>query len=384
MKEKTIQFIAAGLVMMLFGITMVVVGTINNYLTVNFGVDKFFIGFCASVLAAGILTGSFSFGPLAERYGYQPVMLGGVFLVILGIWGITQTETVRFVPYLFFAIGLGGGSINGVTNMLVADVYPENNSAYLSLLGVFYGIGALGFPLLTSLLLKKEMDYQTILSIVAIILFLPFILVLFITFPGTKKAEAIPLSQYFKFFSKPLILSIGMFLFFESAVEAIIPAWTPTYLMEVFEVSYDKGLYAITVSAIGITITRIFLSQLLKRLSAITVVFISMAVVLAGAIVLQVSTSWLMGMAGIAIIGVGMASFFPVMLGYTASAFPENSGTAFSIVIGISLIGNILLSSLAGFALEVLGIKLLNLLIIAFVLIMTAILSMVKHKILSR
>ena len=382
MKKKTIQFIAAGLVMMLFGITMVVVGTINNYITIRFQVDKFFIGFCASVLATGILTGSFTFGPVAERYGYKPVMLGGVFLVILGIWGITQTETVGYVPYMFFTIGMGGGSVNGVTNMLVADVYPENNSAYLSLLGVFYGIGALSFPLLTSLLLEMKLDYQAILTFVAFILFIPFILVLFTNFPETKKAKTILIRQYFNFFSKPLILSIGMFLFFESAIEAIIPAWTPTYLMEVFEISYDKGLYAITVSAIGITVTRIFLSQLLKRLSPITVLFFSMATVMAGAIVLQFSTSWLMGIAGIAIIGVGMASFFPVMLGYTASAFPENSGTAFSIVLGISLIGNILLSSLTGWVLEIFGIRLLNLLIMAFVLIMTGILSMVKHKIL--
>src|SRR5690554_3761237 len=134
MRKKSVHFLAAGMVMMLFGITMVAVGTINNYLTINFRVDKLFIGFCASVLAAGILIGSFTFGPIAERFGYKPVMLGGVLLVILGITGITFSVRVNLVPFMFFVMGLGGGSINGVTNMLVADLYPQNSSAYLSLL----------------------------------------------------------------------------------------------------------------------------------------------------------------------------------------------------------------------------------------------------------
>jgi hypothetical protein len=42
MQLKTKQFWASGLVMMLFGITMVVVGTINNFLVVEFGVDKLY------------------------------------------------------------------------------------------------------------------------------------------------------------------------------------------------------------------------------------------------------------------------------------------------------------------------------------------------------
>ncbi|SFE99181.1 MFS transporter [Thermophagus xiamenensis] len=380
MRKKSVHFLAAGMVMMLFGITMVAVGTINNYLTINFRVDKLFIGFCASVLAAGILIGSFTFGPIAERFGYKPVMLGGVLLVILGITGITFSVRVNLVPFMFFVMGLGGGSINGVTNMLVADLYPQNSSAYLSLLGVFYGIGALGFPLLTSLLLDKAMDYQTILLIVAIILLIPFILVLLLKFPSAKKSKPVSFKGYFKFFSNPVILSIGLFLFFYGALEAIIPAWTPTYLMEVADISYDKALYAITAIAIGITITRLFLSQILKRISPIIIIFGSMAVIFLGIIILNFASSLFMGISSSAVMGIGIAASFPVMLGFTARAFPYNSGTAFSIVIGISLVGNMLLNSLTGFILNQFGIKQLILILITFIILMLVILSFLKHR----
>lgn len=54
MQLKTKQFWVAGLVIMLFGITMVVVGTINNFLVVEFGVDKFI--YVIAALLLGLFT----------------------------------------------------------------------------------------------------------------------------------------------------------------------------------------------------------------------------------------------------------------------------------------------------------------------------------------
>ena len=45
-----------------------------------------------------------------------------------------------------FAIGFGGGMLNGATNALAADVSEGERGAKLSLLGVFFGIGALTMP----------------------------------------------------------------------------------------------------------------------------------------------------------------------------------------------------------------------------------------------
>jgi fucose permease len=70
-------------------------------------------------------------------------MLSGLLLAIAGITRIVYTPLVIYVPAFFFFIGAGGGAVNGAANMLVANIFPKNNSAYLSLLGVFYGIGAL-------------------------------------------------------------------------------------------------------------------------------------------------------------------------------------------------------------------------------------------------
>jgi fucose permease len=384
MDRKKLQFVATGLVMMLFGITMVVVGTINNFIMVEFGVDKLFIGLCASVLASGILLGSFVFGPVADRLGYKPVMLAGVVLILIGLLGIIYTSVVPLIPYLFFLIGLGGGMINGVTNVIVAALFPENSSAYLSLLGVFYGIGALGFPLTTSVLLDSGLTYQSILSVVSLFLLIPLGLVALVRFPKCPHAKPIPMKQYFGFFTKPAILLVGLFLFFQSAVEAIVPVWTPTYLKETFLVSYDKGLYAITISALGITLTRLALSQILKKTSPYRVVFISMITIIGGALLLEFGNSFYLGLVGIAMMGIGLAASFPVMLSFTAGFFPSNAGTAFSMVIGIALVGNISLNAFSGYILDTFGIGKLNVLIISFILIMIFLLKIIDYKLLKK
>ncbi len=383
MNKKTALFITTGLVMMLFGVTMVVVGTINNYLTVELKAGKAIIGICASVLASGILAGTFVFGPVADRKGFKLLIVSGILMIMAGIAGIIFSRDISFVPYLFFLIGLGGGMINGVTNLIVANIYPENSSAWLSLLGVFYGVGALGFPLFTSVLLNFDYTYQTILTIVEFIMLLPLLLALATRFPQPGRSKYISAREYLGFFVRPAILLFGFFLFFQSALESIIPVWVPTFLTEFYGADYSKALFAITVTALGLSLTRLALGYLLKKWSPLVILFISMFTVLAGLVVLEFGGSFYIGLAGVGLAGIGLAASFPVILSYTAAFYPDGSGTAFSIVIGIGLFGNILLNALTGIVLERFGTANLNIILISCIVLMVILLKIIHYKLMS-
>ncbi|WP_010662335.1 MFS transporter [Marinilabilia salmonicolor] len=384
MQLITKQFWVSGLVMMLFGITMVVVGTINNFLVVEFGVDKLFIGLCASILAAGVFSGLFSFGPMVEQWGYKPVMLGGLLLAIAGITGIVYSPMVIYVPVFFFFIGAGGGTVNGATNMLVAKIFPENNSAYLSLLGVFYGVGALGLPLLTSLMLENDFPYQTILKMAAGFLFIPTLLVLFLKFPGAGKSEPIPLKKFFLMFTHPAILFFGFYMFFQGSIEGIIPVWAPSYLSEITGVTYEKGLYAITISASGLTFARLLLGRFLKIYPSFRVLLVSMVIFTSGTIIFGWGSSFLISLSGIAIMGIGMAAFFPVMMGYTVSHFPKNAGTALSLVMAMGLVGNLLINYITGLILDYFGVDKFIYVIAALLLGLFTLLYLIRTRLLKK
>ncbi len=384
MSKKAAPFIVTGAVMMLFGITMVIVGTINNFLTEEYKADKLFIGFCAAVLAFGILAGTLLFGPLADRLGYKPLILAGILLVGAGLFSITITPTLTAIPYLFFVTGTGGGILNGVTNLVVARLFPNNSSAWLSLLGVFYALGALGLPLVTSLLLESGFSYRTILTWVSLSLSVPLLLVILQKFPEPQLSKVLPPTAYGKLIKHRAILLIGFFLFFQSGIEMIVPVWTPTYLMEAFDTAYDKALYAITIGALGMMMARLLLTRILKHENIVKVLFTSLLLTVAGILLLRTGGTFYTGLAGVAFISIGLAASFPVMLGLTATFFPHNSGTAFSMVLSISLIGNMLLNALTGYLLERLGTGSLIPVMLAFTITMILILWVIHYKLLKK
>src|SRR5690606_34949487 len=71
--------------------------------------------------------------------------------------------------------------------------------------------------------------------------------------------------------------------------------------------------------------------------------------------------------AGLTTIGIGLAAGFPVMLGFVGEMYAAVSGTAFSIVLTIALLGNMLVNLVMGKIVEEHGIAQLT--TVAFVMI---------------
>lgn len=138
-------FAAACLGMLVFGIVMTVLGSILPSLIDRFAVDKAAAGSSITLLSVGILAGSLVFGPLVDRYGFKGMLTACSLLVFLGLEALAFAPSFDLLRAAVFFVGFGGGVINGGTNALVSDISEEGRSAGLSLLGVFFGLGASAF-----------------------------------------------------------------------------------------------------------------------------------------------------------------------------------------------------------------------------------------------
>jgi len=125
MDNRKILFVAACLAMVLFGVACVAIGTINEYLTTAFSVDKIFIGFLASLFGAGALIGSVSFGPVVDRFGYKFILILSLLFLLIAFETIGRTDRLIIIQAMIFLLGLSGGIINGATSALVSDIYRE-------------------------------------------------------------------------------------------------------------------------------------------------------------------------------------------------------------------------------------------------------------------
>ena len=75
------------------------------------------------------------------------------------------------------------------------------------------------------------------------------------------------------------------------------------------------------------------------------------------ALLLKAGISFYAAVAGLFLIGAGLAGGFPIMLGLVGERFSDLSGTAFSIVMAVGLLGNMLINYGMGFIAQNYGIR---------------------------
>jgi len=356
-RTSTIIFAAACAGMLLFGMVMLSLGTVNTFLAASFSLSDATQGSLAALLAFGILVGSLVFGPVVDRYGYRFPFLGATIMVGAGLETIAFSRVFGAIQVSFFLIGCGGGILNGGTNALVADISTDAKGARLSLLGVFFGIGALGMPALTGLLVGS-ISYDSIIAGIGAVVFLAALMFALVPFPAPKHPLGFPLRQGARLLREVPLLLLAVVLFFESGVESMVNNWTVMYLQRSVAVSSETALLALTIVGASLTVARLLMGGLLKRFTPHLVVFVCLACGIAGGILLLFADGTGMAMAGVVLLGIGFAPVFPVVLAYIGERYAAFTGTAFSIALVIALTGNMLLNGLVGILAQSHGIGL--------------------------
>lgn len=345
MYNKKLVFSAACMGMLLFGIVMISIGSILPAISTKLQLDDAQQGAVATMLPLGILVGSIFFGPIVDRFGYKWVLALSAILILCGLEGIGFASAPWMVVCPILLIAMAGGAINGATNALGSDISADDKSANLSLLGVFYGIGAICMPLALSAL-AKHFSSETIIKGVGAAVVIPVIYLIAIKFPLPKHTQRIPVSGYLKLVKEKVLLLFGFVLFFQSAAEGLINNWSTSYFKG--SIGEEKALLALLAIPIAMTVTRLAFGIILRKINPSLVLILSIVVAICGSLLLNVAHTQTTATLALTLFGVGLAAGFPVVLGYVGQLYAGMSGTAFSIALVIALTGNTLLNYLTG------------------------------------
>lgn len=345
--NTTAVFIAACIGMCFFGISMITLGSVLPWLSGRFALTSGETTGLVTSLPIGIMAGSLVFGPIVDRFGHKLLLIISCVLVLLGVLGVAYAGTVALLSPAVFFIGLGGGVLNGETNALVTEIYDGNRrNSRLSLLGVFYGLGALTIPVMLRRL-EESFSVEAILGGISVVMAAGIIYCLAVRFPAPKQPQGFPLKEVGRIITNPLLLILSAVLFFQSGVEGVTNNWTTSFLGAAGQ-SEATALQALTWMLIGLTAARLVQTWLFSRVSSVSVLVVSLIATAAGFCLLAFTASPVMIYVAMTIIGAGLASTFPVILGILGSRFASLSGTAFSIALVIALCGQTTLNYTTG------------------------------------
>ena len=379
MSSRRVLFVCACLGLLIFGIVLTTLGSILPSIMTRFGIDKAEAGSLFLLMTFGILAGSLVFGPLVDRYGYKGILLAATALIALGLEGIAFASSMGWLRIAVIVIGFGGGIINGGANALVADISIEERAADLSLLGVFFGLGAMGVPFALGVLINRYSQAALVAGVGALVL-LPFAFMALSVFPAPKQAQGFPIADAGRLVRDRLLLLMGFMLFLESGIEITVGGWTSTYVTEVLAVRARSALIILSLYWLGMMLARVALGSILRRRSAFGVLYVCLTIALAGAALLLTTRTAGVAAAGVFMLGVGFAATFPIVLGLIGDRYATLSGTAFSVAIAMGLCGGMLLPYTAGVLGKSYGMRVSFAIVPAAVLVLAGLLGILMRR----
>lgn len=126
---------------------------------------------------------------------------------------------------------------------------------------------------------------------------------------------------------------------------------------------------------------RLLTGSVSRTVSPNKMLLVSLFLMLLGGMLLQYSVSLAISVIALIILGAGMAGGFPIMLSFVGARYKDISGTAFSFVFVIALVGNMLLNYLMGIIANSYGIGYLSVMVIAEVICMIILCALVLKNI---
>lgn len=377
MKNKNIAFAANFIGIFLFGISMVIIGSTLPMLKEKFGMTDIEAGSLFSILPVGILIGSITFGPIADKHGYRWVLSIASLFLGLGFLGIAHANSINLLRLCILVFGTGGGVINGATSALVADLSETRNKIInLNWLGAFYAIGAFCMPMAMTLI--NSAYYTTIIDIACGLSILVALLFAVISYPITVEKEKISFKLIPVFVKNKMFLAICFYLFFQSAFEAIVNNWSVLFFMDNVGVVQEKALVALSFSVLGMIAMRVLTGSALKKLPHNRLTQIALSLLSLGLVCLMLPAPYFVRVAGLFFLGAGLAPGFPVMLGVIGEIFKNVSATAFSFAMFIALTGNIIINYLTGIFVDKFGIGVFLYVVLIEIVAMVIIFALIR------
>lgn len=319
--------------MFVFGVVLLLMGSLLPSLEVNYSQA----GSLGSLPLAGIFIATILVGPVLDVVGAKLVLGLALGVITAALAAMPSLRTYPTLAAAALAYGLGGGLLNTATNAVISDLHAAGRGAALNLLGFSFSLGAISAPLLMSSVggaLPPSTVLRSLASVTAVI----WVLVLGLRFPPPGRAGT-RITSLLRVWKNSMVWLFGALLLLESSSENCMFVWSGKAVAEVLNAGPQRANLALLALSGALGIGRLLAVLWLRWLGSWATIGLSTATTAIGAAIAYVSSEFASMLAGVALIGLGMAAVFPTALALAGDRFPAETGTVFGAIMTLALIG---------------------------------------------
>ena len=342
--NKTLLFNASCLALV---VTALAFGTRGGFIAPwmeEFSLSATEVGWIVGTAFWGFTLAMLILGPLVDIMGIKRVI---AVAFVCHLIGLTMTIFANGFWTLFFStmfIGIANGSVEAACNPLITAIYPDDKTAKLNRFHMWFPSGIVIGGLLVYFLNKFGIGWRWQTAAMLIPTLGYGFLFLGKSFPATERvATGATYKDMLKACVSPLFLFMVFCMLFTAATELGTNQWIAA-LLETVEA--PGILLLVWVSAI-MALARLMAGPVVHKLSGIGVLLFSAVFAGIGLWLLSILSGW-WTFGAAAVFALGVAYFWPNMLGVVAERVPTSGALGLAIMGGVGFLGGAIAQPLLG------------------------------------
>lgn len=349
--KKTLLFNASCLALV---VTALSFGTRGGFIAPwmeEFNLTGTEVGWIVGTAFWGFTLAMIIFGPLIDILGIGKVL---AIAFICHVIGLTMTIFAQGFWTLFFStmfIGIANGSVEAAANPMVTALYPKDKTAKLNRFHMWFPTGIVIGGLIVFFLDEIGIGWRIQTAVMLVPTFGYGLLFLRQKFPETERVSVgASYKDMLKACISPLFLFMAFCMLFTASTELGTNQWIAALFNNSVSNLFGEGVGAILIlvwiSAI-MALARLVAGPVVHRLSGIGILLFSAIFSGVGLYLMSISSGAVL-FAAATVFAIGVAYFWPNMLGVVAEKVPTSGALGLAIMGGVGFLGGAIAQPVLG------------------------------------
>jgi MFS family permease len=304
-------------------------------------------------LAAGSVLAMLAAGPIITMIGSRRSSIAGTAVLCAGLPAVAAAPDLGLFVAALAVLGVGNSLLDVSMNAHAARVEDAYGRPIFAGFHAYWNVGGLAGSGLAAALAGADVPIGVHFPIAAVVLFAAAAAATTMFLPGTDPGAEGPA------FSLPgrALVPLGVIAFCGFLAEGTVNDWSAVLLASETGASQSAaslGYFAFSIAMIGVRLTA---DRLVARAGAVAVMRVAAAVTVAGFVIVIAATTPAVAIAGLAVVGLGVAAVVPVAWSVAAKKEPTAPGRAIAAVATCGYLGFLVGPVLVGALASAIGLR---------------------------